>query len=77
MNSSSKPPARQTPVFRDRDLGVRRVAAAAAGLKCVLVQESWVDWPEVTYDRVGDILLGRLLGADVRPDDAQERSADH
>ena len=41
-------------------------AAAAAGLKCVLVQESWVDWPDVTYDRVGNILLSRLLGADVR-----------
>jgi 1-aminocyclopropane-1-carboxylate deaminase len=41
-------------------------AAAAAGLKCVLVQESWVDWPDVTYDRVGNILLSRLMGADVR-----------
>jgi 1-aminocyclopropane-1-carboxylate deaminase len=27
------------------------------GLKCVLVQESWVDWPDVTYDRVGNIPL--------------------
>jgi 1-aminocyclopropane-1-carboxylate deaminase len=41
-------------------------AAAVAGLKCVLVQESWVDWPDVTYDRVGNILLSRLMGADVR-----------
>ncbi len=41
-------------------------AAAAAGLKAVLVQESWVDWPEVMYDRVGNILLSRLMGADVR-----------
>jgi 1-aminocyclopropane-1-carboxylate deaminase len=41
-------------------------AAAAAGLKAVLVQESWVDWPDVTYDRVGNILLSRLMGADVR-----------
>jgi 1-aminocyclopropane-1-carboxylate deaminase len=32
----------------------------------VLVQESWVDWPDVTYDRVGNILLSRLMGADVR-----------
>jgi 1-aminocyclopropane-1-carboxylate deaminase len=40
--------------------------AAHAGLKCVLVQESWVDWPDVTYDRVGNILLSRLMGADVR-----------
>ena len=40
--------------------------AAVAGLKCVLVQESWVDWPDVTYDRVGNILISRLVGADVR-----------
>ena len=46
----------------------RQVAAAAAraGLRCVLVQESWVAWPDVVYDRVGNILLSRLLGADVR-----------
>ena len=46
----------------------RQVAATAArlGLKCVLVQESWVDWKDVVYDRVGNILLSRLLGADVR-----------
>jgi 1-aminocyclopropane-1-carboxylate deaminase len=44
------------------------VAAAAAktGMKCVLIQESWVDCPDVTYDRVGNILLSRLMGADVR-----------
>src|ERR671921_699139 len=41
-------------------------AAAVAGMGCVLVQESWVDWPDVTYDRVGNILLSRLMGADVR-----------
>jgi 1-aminocyclopropane-1-carboxylate deaminase len=46
----------------------RQVAAAAArtGLNCVLVQESWVDWPDVTYDRVGNIQLSRMMGADVR-----------
>jgi 1-aminocyclopropane-1-carboxylate deaminase len=46
----------------------RQVAAAAAhvGLGCVLVQESWVDWPDVTYDRVGNIELSRIMGADVR-----------
>jgi 1-aminocyclopropane-1-carboxylate deaminase len=46
----------------------RQVAAVAAraGLDCVLVQESWVDWPDVVYDRVGNILLSRLMGADVR-----------
>ena len=46
----------------------RQVAAAAArtGMQCVLVQESWVDWPDVTYDRVGNIQLSRIMGADVR-----------
>ena len=46
----------------------RQVAAVAArlGLKCVLVQESWVDWPDVIYDRVGNIQLSRIMGADVR-----------
>jgi 1-aminocyclopropane-1-carboxylate deaminase len=46
----------------------RQVAAVAArcGLKAVLIQESWVDWPDVTYDRVGNILLSRMMGADVR-----------
>jgi 1-aminocyclopropane-1-carboxylate deaminase len=40
--------------------------AAHLGLKCVLVQESWVDWPDPVYDKVGNILLSRLAGADVR-----------
>jgi 1-aminocyclopropane-1-carboxylate deaminase len=46
----------------------RQVAAVAArlGMKCVLIQESWVDWPDAVYDRVGNILLSRLLGADVQ-----------
>ncbi|MBQ0881108.1 MULTISPECIES: 1-aminocyclopropane-1-carboxylate deaminase [Streptomyces] len=46
----------------------RQVAAVAAraGLKCVLVQESWVDWPDAVYDKVGNILVSRLAGADVR-----------
>jgi 1-aminocyclopropane-1-carboxylate deaminase len=46
----------------------RQVAAVAAvtGMKCVLVQESWVDWPDVVYDRVGNIQLSRIMGADVR-----------
>src|SRR5256885_6713696 len=45
----------------------RQVAAVAArvGLKCVLVQESWVDWPDAVYDRVGNILLRQILGAQV------------
>jgi 1-aminocyclopropane-1-carboxylate deaminase len=37
---------------------------------CVLVQESWVEWPDVVYDRVGNIQLSRLMGADVRLADA-------
>ena len=46
----------------------RQVAAVAAraGLRCVLIQESWVDWPDSVYDKVGNILLSRLAGADVR-----------
>ena len=46
----------------------RQVAAVAArtGLKAVLVQERWVDWPDVVYDRVGNIQLSRIMGADVR-----------
>jgi 1-aminocyclopropane-1-carboxylate deaminase len=35
-------------------------------MKCVLVQESWVNWPDSVYDKVGNILLSRILGADVR-----------
>ncbi|HEV7711021.1 MAG TPA: 1-aminocyclopropane-1-carboxylate deaminase [Asanoa sp.] len=46
----------------------RQVAAVAAraGLKAVLVQEKWVDWPDPVNDRVGNILLSRIMGADVR-----------
>jgi 1-aminocyclopropane-1-carboxylate deaminase len=48
----------------------RQVAAVAArlGLRCVLVQEQWVEWPDVVYDKVGNILLSRIMGADVRLD---------
>jgi 1-aminocyclopropane-1-carboxylate deaminase len=50
----------------------RQVAAVAAhlGLGCVLVQEHWVEWPDAVYDRVGNILLSRIMGADVRLDEA-------
>ncbi|MEE1742395.1 1-aminocyclopropane-1-carboxylate deaminase [Streptomyces sp. BE147] len=46
----------------------RQVAAVAAraGLKCVLIQESWVEWPDAVYDKVGNILISRLAGADIR-----------
>jgi 1-aminocyclopropane-1-carboxylate deaminase len=55
----------------------RQVAAVAAklGLKARLVQEKWVDWPDAWNDdsldeRVGNILLSRIMGADVRLDPA-------
>jgi len=46
----------------------RQVAAVAAklGLGARLVQESWVNWPDAVNDRVGNILLSRIMGADVR-----------
>jgi 1-aminocyclopropane-1-carboxylate deaminase len=48
----------------------RQVAAVAAklGLKARLVQEKWVDWPDAVNDKVGNILLSRIMGADVRLD---------
>jgi 1-aminocyclopropane-1-carboxylate deaminase len=50
----------------------RQVAAVAAklGLKARLVQEKWVDWPDAVNDKVGNILLSRIMGADVRLDPA-------
>ena len=50
----------------------RQVAAVAAhlGLGCVLVQEHWVDWDDPGYETVGNILLSRIMGADVRLDPA-------
>src|SRR6201994_2301600 len=46
----------------------RMVAAVAAkiGMKCRLVQESWVPHEDAVYDRVGNILLSRVMGADAR-----------
>jgi len=48
----------------------RQVAAVAAklGLGCRLVQEKWVAWEDPGNDRVGNILLSRLMGADSRLD---------
>ncbi|MDP4804794.1 MAG: 1-aminocyclopropane-1-carboxylate deaminase [Candidatus Nanopelagicales bacterium] len=50
----------------------RQVAAVAAkiGMKAVLVQEAWVDWPDSVNDKVGNILLSRIMGAEVRLDAA-------
>ncbi|KAI5194551.1 1-aminocyclopropane-1-carboxylate deaminase [Aureobasidium subglaciale] len=48
----------------------RQVAAVAAklGMKCVLVQENWVNYEDKDgiYDAVGNIELSRIMGADVR-----------
>ena len=43
----------------------RQVAAVAAklGMKCRLVQESWVPFQDAVYDRVGNILMSRVMGA--------------
>jgi 1-aminocyclopropane-1-carboxylate deaminase len=45
----------------------RQVAAVAAklGMKCRLVQESWVPFEDAVYDRVGNILMSRVMGAEV------------
>ena len=50
----------------------RQVTGVAAhlGLKAVTVQEGWVDWPDVVYDKVGNIQLTRIMGGDVRMDPA-------
>src|SRR3954467_15188739 len=51
----------------------RQVAAVAAhlGLRCVLVQENWVpDWTDPLSTQVGNILLSRVMGAEVRLDPA-------
>jgi len=41
------------------------VAAVAAkiGMKCRLIQEAWVPHEDAVYDRVGNILLSRIMGA--------------
>ena len=48
----------------------RQVAAVAAhlGLKARLVQEKWVPWDDPVNDKVGNILLSRMMGAEVRLD---------
>jgi 1-aminocyclopropane-1-carboxylate deaminase len=50
----------------------RQVAAVAAhlGLRAVLVQENWVNWPDALNDRTGNIMLSRIMGAEVRLDPA-------
>lgn len=48
----------------------RQVAAVAAhlGLRARLVQERWVDWDQPGDETAGNILLSRMMGADVRLD---------
>src|ERR1700745_3615931 len=50
----------------------RMVAAVAAkiGMKCHLIQESWVPHEDAAYDRVGNILLPRIMGAHTQLVDA-------
>tara|TARA_B100000686_G_scaffold355102_2_gene469932 strand:+ start:7469 stop:8512 length:1044 start_codon:yes stop_codon:yes gene_type:complete len=45
----------------------RQVAAVAAkiGMQCRLVQETWVPFQDESYDRVGNILMSRVMGADI------------
>ena len=45
----------------------RQVAAVAAkiGMKCRLVQESWVPFQDAVYDRVGNILMSCVMGAEI------------
>jgi 1-aminocyclopropane-1-carboxylate deaminase len=44
--------------------------AAHLGLRAVTVQERWVDWPDMAYDKVGNIQLTRIMGGDIRMDPA-------
>jgi 1-aminocyclopropane-1-carboxylate deaminase len=50
----------------------RQVTGVAChlGLKAVTVQEGWVDYNDVIYDRVGNIQLTRIMGGDIRIDPA-------
>ena len=40
------------------------------GLGAVTVQEHWVDWDDPGYETVGNIQLTRIMGGDVRMDEA-------
>jgi 1-aminocyclopropane-1-carboxylate deaminase len=44
--------------------------ACHVGLKAVTVQEHWVEWRDPGYERVGNIQLTRIMGGDIRMDDA-------
>ncbi len=55
---------RRRPVEPHAPGGCRRRLTLAS--PCVLVQEHWVDWDDPGYETVGNILLSRIMGADVR-----------
>ncbi len=44
--------------------------ARRLGLGAVTVQERWVDWPDMAYDKVDNIQLTRIMGGDIRTDPA-------
>ena len=50
----------------------RQVTGVAChlGLKAVTVQEGWVDYSDMAYDKVGNIQLTRIMGGDIRIDPA-------
>lgn len=50
----------------------RQVAAVAAkiGMKCLVIQENWVPHYDAVYDRVGNIQMTRIMGADSQLVDA-------
>ena len=50
----------------------RQVTGVAChlGLKAVTVQEGWVDYGDLAYDKVGNIQLTRIMGGDIRIDPA-------
>lgn len=45
----------------------RQVAAVASvlGMHCYTVQETWAEWDDPVYDKVGNILLTRLMGGNI------------
>src|SRR6266850_8411656 len=72
-NTSCRMPSRATrtrwsPLAGVQSNHTRMVAAVAAkiGMKCRLIQESWVPHEDAVYDRVGNILLSRIMGAEVQ-----------
>jgi 1-aminocyclopropane-1-carboxylate deaminase len=44
--------------------------ACKLGLRAVTVQEGWVDYNDMCYDKVGNIQLTRIMGGDARIDPA-------